>query len=100
MTHFKTLLLTSAVALFSTTAMAADAAPAGKPLKPNRWLAKHDANHDGKLSKQEFMAAHESYFNEADTNRDGSLDSAEMKAHADKKRAERAARGKKQPAPR
>jgi len=97
MKNLKTALLVSALALFSYSAVAADAAkPAGTPVKPNRWLVKNDTNKDGKLSKQEFMSVHERYFNDTDTNKDGFLTSEEMKASADKKRAERrAARAKR-----
>ena len=39
-----------------------------------------DTDKDGKVSKEEFMAAHEKMFAAKDTNNDGSLSAAEMKA--------------------
>ncbi len=38
-----------------------------------------DADKDGKVTKAEFMAAHEAMFAKKDTNNDGVLDAAEMK---------------------
>ena len=43
-------------------------------------MAMMDTDKDGKVSKEEFMAAHEKMFAAKDTNNDGSLDAAEMKA--------------------
>ena len=39
-----------------------------------------DTDKDGKVSKEEFMAAHEKIFAAKDTNKDGFLDASEMKA--------------------
>ena len=39
-----------------------------------------DADKDGKVTKEEFMAAHEKMFAAKDTNKDGALDAAEIKA--------------------
>jgi uncharacterized low-complexity protein len=39
-----------------------------------------DANKDGKVSKDEFMKAHEAMFNSKDANKDGVLGADEMKA--------------------
>lgn len=104
MANFKTVLLASALAFFPFHAVsAADAVPAkkpvaaapaktdGKPVRPNRFFLGADANHDGKLAKQEFMMVHEKYFNETDTNKDNFLSPEEMKAQGDRKRAERRA---------
>ena len=43
-------------------------------------MAMMDTDKDGKVTKEEFMAAHEKMFAAKDTNKDGSLDAAEMKA--------------------
>jgi len=37
-----------------------------------------DANKDGKVSKEEFMKAHEAMFSNMDANKDGSIDKTEM----------------------
>ncbi|MEJ2687729.1 MAG: EF-hand domain-containing protein [Gammaproteobacteria bacterium] len=60
-----------AVALFSGTAMAGGTA-----------FSKLDANHDGKISKQEAAAdpALEAHFSQADTNKDGTLEQGEFAA--------------------
>ena len=39
-----------------------------------------DANKDGKMSKEEFMKAHEAKFTAMDVNKDGMVDADEMKA--------------------
>ena len=60
-----------AVALFSGTAIAGGTA-----------FSKLDANHDGKISKQEAAAdpALEAHFSQADTNQDGALEQGEFAA--------------------
>ena len=37
-----------------------------------------DANKDGNVSKEEFMKAHETMFNNMDANKDGAIDKTEM----------------------
>jgi uncharacterized low-complexity protein len=41
-------------------------------------MAMMDENKDGKVSKEEFIKAHEAMFDKLDTNKDGVLDKAEM----------------------
>lgn len=43
-------------------------------------MAMMDADKDGKVTKEEFMAAHEKMFAAHDTNNDGTLDESEMAA--------------------
>ena len=43
-------------------------------------IAMMDADKDGKVTKEEFMAAHEKMFAAHDTNNDGTLDESEMAA--------------------
>ena len=42
------------------------------------WLAAMDTDHDGSVSKQEFMAYMEAQFDKADADHDGTLDGNEM----------------------
>ena len=69
----------------------ADAAKAseGKCGEGKCGLDMMDADKDGKVTKAEFMAAHEAMFAKKDKNGDGVLDAAEIKASmaADKKAA-------------
>jgi len=44
-----------------------------------------DANKDGKVSKEEFMKAHEAMFRKMDANKDGSIDKTEMEKMMDGK---------------
>lgn len=41
-------------------------------------MAMMDGNKDGKVSKEEFLKAHEAMFDKLDTNKDGMLDAAEL----------------------
>src|SRR5262249_25408687 len=41
------------------------------------WLADADSNHDGKISRAEFMAARDARFTQMDANHDGSLQANE-----------------------
>lgn len=56
-------------------------------------MLKMDANHDGKISRDEFRAAHEKrseeHFKRMDTNGDGFIDEAERHAAAEKMREHR-----------
>lgn len=100
-------LLLAALALFCTSApaLAQEAAPGGSGAAPDgitlqRFLARRvnpmigalDANHDGKISKQELsglsakakpsaLAMGERVFDQIDTNHDGALSRAELTAY-------------------
>jgi Ca2+-binding EF-hand superfamily protein len=61
--------------------------PAGEPFRGADkgdyavalWFAKADANHDGVLSKEEFRADANRFFEVVDLNHDGKIDAAEVK---------------------
>ncbi|MHB8284221.1 MAG: EF-hand domain-containing protein [Caulobacteraceae bacterium] len=42
------------------------------------WFAQADANHDGRLTREEFRADAEAFFHTLDTNHDGVIDGAEV----------------------
>jgi Ca2+-binding EF-hand superfamily protein len=44
----------------------------------NRMMQRMDANNDGKVSKEEFVTAHEKMFAQMDTNQDGVLNQDEL----------------------
>lgn len=50
----------------------------GKAAENKCGAAMMDANQDGKVSKEEFMKAHEAMFDTMDANKDGVLDKSEM----------------------
>ena len=50
----------------------------GQPYPSAIWFAKADADHDGKLTRDEFKADFERFFRTLDTNHDGVLDSFEV----------------------
>ncbi len=50
-------------------------------------MEKVDANKDGKISKDEFLAAHAAKFDEMDTNKDGFLSEEERKAKREEHRS-------------
>lgn len=52
----------------------------GKKHHKSRMMDKMDANSDGAISKDEFMAAHEEKFNSMDADGDGAVTEDEMKA--------------------
>ena len=60
--------------------------PAGKPYRAGpeqpypvaTWFAAADANHDGRLTLEEFRADASSFFDELDTNHDGVIDGFEV----------------------
>jgi hypothetical protein len=83
----KTLTLGAALAgmMLAPAAMAEDSAKkayrgGGGPEKMYEAL---DANKDGKVSLEEFLAPHNTRFTEIDTNKDGFLSQEEMKTHHD-----------------
>jgi hypothetical protein len=53
------------------------AAP-GQPYPVDAWFARADANHDGKLSEQEFVADAVGFFHRLDANGDGVIDGFEI----------------------
>lgn len=66
--------------------------PAGKPYRAGRdepyavglWFAAADADHDGKLTPEEFRKDAEAFFHELDTNHDGIVDGFEVQAYEQK----------------
>ena len=89
------ILLGTVPVIGSADSFAQAAAPAAAEKKadgarPNRWIVKNDTNKDGMLGKAEFMAIHEQFFKDVDTNKDGSLSAQEVNGHNQAKRAERA----------
>ena len=95
----KTLMTTGfALILMIAPAMAQTAAPA-QAVAPVNSAAPHthegvfekaDANHDGIVTKEEFLASEGQYFDSVDTNHDGKLSKEEIQAQRQKARAERA----------
>jgi hypothetical protein len=53
-------------------------APVDKPYPVVDWFAAADADHDGKLTKAEFRADAEAFFNELDRDKNNVLDSTEV----------------------
>jgi len=51
---------------------------AGSPSVGKQWLAAMDADHDGTVSKQEFLTYMEVQFDKADVDHDGTLDAKEL----------------------
>lgn len=62
----------------------ADAKP-----RPIRWFVRADANRDGKLTKAEFFAHHEKFFDAVDVRKSGMITQADIRAHDAAKRAAR-----------
>jgi hypothetical protein len=82
----KKFLMLAALALVALPAVshAEDTAapPAGEHGGPGKMFKDTDANGDGMMSKEEFMAFHEKRFTEMDTNGDGQISADEAKAKA------------------
>jgi hypothetical protein len=63
--------------------------PAGQPYRAERgapypvavWFAAADADHDGKLTRAEFLANAKAFFNELDTDHDGMIDGFELQRY-------------------
>ena len=53
-------------------------AAAGAPYPVADWFARADADHDGRLSREEFRADALAFFGKLDTNHDGIIDGAEL----------------------
>jgi hypothetical protein len=53
-------------------------AAAGQPYPVAAWFAEADANHDGKLTREEFRADFAAFFNLLDVNHDGFIDGQEI----------------------
>ena len=51
---------------------------ARKPMEGKCGMSMMDTNKDGKVSKEEFMKAHEAMFDQMDANKDGFIDKDEM----------------------
>jgi len=89
MTFQKTLLLTGALLCLGTLPALAETsdAPAdeAKPYKETMF-EKQDANKDGKVSQEEFIAHATAKFNEIDANKDGSISAEESQAYRAKKK--------------
>lgn len=83
MTLRKLLLSTMALAVLSVPALAQDTPPAGGPDGHPGMdrMQSADTDGDGALSKAEFMAVQEKRFAEMDANSDGKVTKDEMKAH-------------------
>jgi Ca2+-binding EF-hand superfamily protein len=68
----KTILI-AAAALFAATASAG-----AQPMRGAAMLDRLDANHDGKITREESVAARERMFKRLDKNSDGAVDEAEI----------------------
>jgi len=53
-------------------------AGAGQPYPVAQWFAQTDTNHDGRITREEFRADFEAFFNTLDVNQDGVIDSFEL----------------------
>ena len=88
----KVLLLGAAVLTLNAIPALAEDGPKGKHhdggKKMEKMFADQDANGDGKVSKDEFVAHATKRFEEMDSDKDGGLTKEEIKAHFDAKRAE------------
>lgn len=56
-------------------------APASDPYPVAAWFAAADADHDGKLTLQEFLKDSGQFFDQLDTNHDGSIDGPEISVY-------------------
>lgn len=83
------------LAASASPALAANAAPTATPAAasaPRQGVfEKADANHDGIVTKEEFLASEGQYFDSVDANHDGKLTQDEIKAQRDRSHAKRMA---------
>jgi hypothetical protein len=90
MTLKATLLLTGALLFLSVSPVLAETESAypAKDAKPEKetMFEKQDANKDGAVSQDEFLAYATSKFKEIDANGDGNISEEESKAHREKKK--------------
>jgi hypothetical protein len=56
-------------------------ADAGKPYPVGAWFAEADANHDGKLTRDEFRDNFARFFNELDQDHNGAIDGVELQRY-------------------
>jgi Ca2+-binding EF-hand superfamily protein len=68
-------------AFFAIAEESKTAANEGKPMHKGGMLGEMDANGDGAVSKDEFVAHAGKMFTEMDANKDGKVTEEEMKAH-------------------
>lgn len=80
----KKLLAISALALILSGPAFAEDAAAPDHKGPGPMFERADTNHDGLLSKEEFMAKHEETFKRLDTNGDGSISKEEIEVGREK----------------
>ena len=76
----RTKLMLAAAAMVMMTAPVAMAGEHGEGKHGGKMMEKMDTDGDGKVSKAEFVAAHEARFAKTDTDADGFLTAEEMKA--------------------
>jgi hypothetical protein len=62
------------------------------PVRLGGMFGDADANHDGKITKEEFMAAQEKFFEKVDKNGDGVITADEVQAYRDDSKAKFMAR--------
>lgn len=86
----KTLTLGLAAVALPTAALAQDATP---PQPGGRMMMRADANGDGAISRDEFVAQATRRFERLDLNRDGRIDQAEREQIRQRMRAWRGAHG-------
>jgi hypothetical protein len=56
----------------------------GQPYPVRVWFAQADRDHDGKITRAEFRADFEAFFNQLDTNHDGVIDGLETAAYEER----------------
>jgi len=64
--------------ILSVTTQSGGQKAAGSASGGKQWLAAMDSDHDGTVSKKEFMTYMETQFDKADVDHDGTLDAAEL----------------------